>query len=418
MKIIVQKYGGSSLSTSEAILRVARRVAETRRQDHAVVVVVSAMGGTTDELMALARQLAPDPARRELDVLLGTGEHASMALLAIALDGLGESAVSLTGGQCGILTNDVHMNARILEIRPHRVRRELSRGRIVVAAGFQGINHEGQLTTLGRGGSDTTAVALAAALGAEQCEIYTDVDGVYSADPRVVPGARCLEQLHGGQMEELAWHGAQVLKAEAVELANSNDVTVLVRSTFSDSAGTRVDPDASEPGEGARDAYVPKRPDVAGVSGRKDLLRLTLDGTAFGEAMRQEVLAEIAEYDLIFGGTSAVSREVDLLLSDREIPRVGALQIKLEEHFGDAVRVERDLGAVTLVGFGLGSRPLALLDAMRVLKDLDIKSSQIFTAREALTFVVPEGRVDEAVRTMHATLVESVDREPLLSTVT
>ncbi|HEY5908361.1 MAG TPA: aspartate kinase, partial [Vicinamibacteria bacterium] len=232
MPIVVQKFGGSSVADVDRILKVADRVAATKAAGHEVVVVVSAMGDTTDELLALAHRVTGQPARRELDMLLSAGERISMALLSMALNARGVPAVSFTGSQSGIITNDAHANARIVEVRPFRVEDELSRGRVVIVAGYQGVSYRKEVTTLGRGGSDTTAVALAAALGAQACEIYSDVEGVYSADPRLVPGARRLSEISYEEMQELAEAGARVLNAQAVEFAKERGIAIYARSTF------------------------------------------------------------------------------------------------------------------------------------------------------------------------------------------
>ena len=249
MSVVVQKFGGSSLADLERLGRVADLVMQTRRAGYDVVVVVSAMGKATDGLLALARDAArlpgesdgTEPPRRELDMLVSTGERVSMALLSIAIGARGGDAVSLTGSQSGIITNDRHFDARILEVRPFRVEDELARGRIVIVAGYQGMSYRREITTLGRGGSDTTAVALAAALGAERCEIYSDVDGVYTADPRSVPDARHLPEIDGATMQEMAEAGAKVLNARAVEWAQKSGIVIAARSTrdFSEAAGGR-----------------------------------------------------------------------------------------------------------------------------------------------------------------------------------
>ena len=231
MPILVQKYGGSSVADVEKIGKVADRVVAAKQGGHDVVVVVSAMGKTTDELLGLARQVSGDPPRRELDMLVSTGERVSMALLSIAIHARGGDAISFTGSQSGIITNDRHFDARILEVRPHRIDDELARGKIVIVAGYQGMSYRREITTLGRGGSDTTAVALAAALGAERCEIYSDVDGVYSADPRVVPDAAHLPEIDLASLQEMAEAGAKVLNAQAVEWARRAKIAVHARKT-------------------------------------------------------------------------------------------------------------------------------------------------------------------------------------------
>src|SRR3982751_5596220 len=231
MPIVVQKYGGSSVADVDRIRQVAARIMGTRAAGHDVAVVVSAMGDTTDELLSLAKRVSANPDRRELDMLLSAGERISMALLAMAIRELGGDAISFTGSQSGIVTNDRHFDARIIEVRPFRVQDELARGRIVVIAGYQGVSYRHEVTTLGRGGSDTTAVALAAALGAEWCEICSDVDGVYTADPRVVPDARRIDALTYEETQEMAEAGAKVLNAQAVEFAKQHGIAIYARAT-------------------------------------------------------------------------------------------------------------------------------------------------------------------------------------------
>src|SRR6266571_457689 len=240
MTIVVQKYGGTSVADPDRIRAVADRVVRTRSQGHDVVVVVSAMGDSTDELMAMARQIAPIPNARELDLLLTAGERIAMSLLSIAINARGCPAASYTGSQAGIITDTRHGDAKIIDIKPGRIRDAMAAGNVVIVAGFQGVSTAYDVTTLGRGGSDTTAVALAAALGAERCEIYTDVDGVFTADPRLVPGARKLHAVSYEEMLELAASGARVLQLRCVEFARSHDVKLHVRSSFSEAGGTWV----------------------------------------------------------------------------------------------------------------------------------------------------------------------------------
>jgi len=240
MALIVQKYGGSSVATAERILAVARRVAATREAGNSVVVVVSAMGKTTDELIRLAHQVAPEPDERELDLLMSTGETVSCTLMAMALRGMGHTAISLTAGQAGIRTDSLHGRARITSVDTERIRRELEEGKIVIVTGFQGVTDQWDVTTLGRGGSDTTAVALAAALKADRCDIYTDVDGVYTADPRLVPRARKLEEISYEEMLEMAQLGSKVMHPRAVELGEAYGVPIMVRSSFNEEPGTLI----------------------------------------------------------------------------------------------------------------------------------------------------------------------------------
>src|SRR5215468_746352 len=270
MSVVVQKYGGSSVADAEKLRAVAARVMATRAAGHDVCVVVSAMGDTTDELLASAKRLSADPPRRELDMLLTAGERISMALLSIAIRELGGEAVSFTGSQSGIITNDRHADARIIEVRPIRVQDELSRGKIVVIAGYQGMSYRRDVTTLGRGGSDTTAVAMAAALGAEYCEICSDVDGVYTTDPRIVPEARRIPTLSYEETQELAESGAKVLNAQAVEFAKEKGIAIYARATASSLPG--ADPESD--GTVVR-RFAPRAPGaVVGVASERDVLVL------------------------------------------------------------------------------------------------------------------------------------------------
>ncbi len=401
--ICVQKYGGSSLVNPDALRQVAGKVAATRRQGWNVVVVVSAMGGSTDSLVSQARAVVANPDPRELDVLLTTGEQTTTALLTMALKEMDEEAVSLTGSQCGIRTNAVYGNARIVEILPGRVLKELEGGRIVVVAGFQGATDSGEVTTLGRGGSDTTAVALAAALKAEKCDIYTDVEGIWSADPRVVEAARPIEVLHHDDMEAMGWHGARVLKAEAAEFARDHGIRIRILSSFGGEHETRID-SSSEAIE-AR-SWRPGKATAASVTGRKDLIRLTIAGDLDQES-RKRVVEAIARYDLIFGYLKPASRgRNELYLSTEEMPGVDHSRAEMAQRFGDRVHVSEQLGAVSLLGFGIGSRPSDFFEALQSIQEHDIHVVEAFTDREALSFVVPVEQVDRGMRVLHEAFVE------------
>src|SRR6201990_1020055 len=273
MSIVVQKYGGRSVADAGKLRLVAERIMRTKKEGHDVVVVVSAMGDTTDELLALAKTISPNPDRRELDMLLSAGERISMALLSIAIRELGGDAISFTGSQSGIITNDRHVDARIVEVRPFRVQDELARGKVVVIAGYQGVSYRREVTTLGRGGSDTTAVAMAAALGAEYCEICSDVDGVYTADPRVVPAATRIGTLSYEETQELAESGAKVLNAQAVEFAKERGIAIYARATASPLPGS----DPSADGTVVR-LHPPRMPGtVVGVATERDVLVITAE---------------------------------------------------------------------------------------------------------------------------------------------
>ena len=403
--IVVQKYGGSSVATVESIKRVATRVVVKQQEGYDVVVVISAMGNTTDELLDLSRKVASNPSRRDLDLLLSTGEIQSAALLSMAIQDLGVPAVALSGRQCGILTNGVHMNARILEIHPERILKELGAGRIVVAAGFQGVSSEDDLTTLGRGGSDLTAIALAAAVEAEHCEILTDVEGVFDADPRVVDNARCLDRVSHHFLEEFACHGARVLKDEAVEFARDHGIAVRVLSTFGSGNGTTIDSVRDARKANPR-SFHPKRSEYTGVAGRRDLLRISFEVPQ--KLSGASLFDMIAQYNLVFGGVNTQGRCCTIYLSTEEIPNVDNFSETLGERFGtNPPQVSEVLGALTLVGFGLGSRPAALHEATRVLDEAKIEVHDTFTGRESLTFVVDVEKIDEGMRTLHSCYLEN-----------
>src|SRR6187401_1204000 len=307
MSIVVQKYGGSSVADVARLRYVAERVMQTARRGHQVVVVVSAMGDTTDELLAMAKQVSPNPERRELDMLLTAGERIAMALLSIAIRDLGGDAISFTGSQSGIITNDRHVDAHIVEVRPFRVLDELARGRIVVVAGYQGVSYRKEVTTLGRGGSDTTAVAMAAAVDAEYCEICSDVDGVYSADPRVVPAAHRIGTLSYEETQEMAEAGAKVLNAQAVEFAKERGIAIYARAT----RGALPGSDPSADGTVVR-KHSPRVPGtVVGVASERDvvLLDAAVEPPALFELLDQRHVAGKQVH--IFGDrtTLVVSRE-------------------------------------------------------------------------------------------------------------
>ncbi|MGZ3441375.1 MAG: aspartate kinase [Polyangia bacterium] len=375
--IVVQKYGGSSVADPARLGRVADRVAATVALGKRVVVVVSAMGKTTDELLALARTVTPTPPRRELDMLLSCGERISMALLAMALEQRGLSAISFTGSQSGILTNDRHSGARIIEVRPIRLEDELSRDKVVIVAGFQGMSYKREITTLGRGGSDTTAVALAAALSAEYCEICSDVDGVYSADPRVVPEARRLDELSYDEMQELAEHGAKVLNAQAVEWAKRAGIVLYARATASAAGGdgnqTRVGGDVKHERRGAVAITGTRR--VTVVQGGRDSLRI----------VEEEAIA-------LRAAAPGVVRFVRDDVPDW--PRV-------EGRFAGAGARVAEEGEVTVVGPGVGSDAAVLARALAAAGE----TLGFAAAPLRLSIYVASERVDDVTRALHAALI-------------
>src|SRR5687768_1027070 len=376
MAIIVQKYGGSSVADVQKLKSVAARIMRARQQGQQVVVVVSAMGNTTDELLAMAKQLSPNPERRELDMLLSAGERISMALLSMAIRELGGDAISFTGSQSGIITNDRHVDARIIEVRPFRVQDEISRGRIVVIAGYQGVSYKREVTTLGRGGSDTTAVAMASALDAEYCEICSDVDGVYSADPRVVPAAGRIGNLSYEETQEMAESGAKVLNAQAVEFAKEKGITIYARAT----QGPLPGPDPSSDGTVVRRSP-PRMPGtVVGVASERDVIVLEAD------ASPSDVLALLEERSVpgkqlhIFRDrtTVAISRDN---LHDEERFR-DALQTRL----GGRARLVDGLAAVSVVGAGINATYSNVRTGAEVLSALGLAPAGTATSSFRITW--------------------------------
>jgi aspartate kinase len=402
MAVVVQKYGGSSVADVDKLRKVAERVMRTRELGHDVVVVVSAMGDTTDDLLTLAKKVSANPDRRELDMLLSAGERISMALLSIAIRERGGDAISFTGSQSGIITNDRHVDARIIEVRPFRVQDELARGKIVVIAGYQGVSYKKEVTTLGRGGSDTTAVAMAAALDAEYCEICSDVDGVYSADPRVVADARRIGTLSYEETQEMAEAGAKVLNAQAVEFAKEKGIAIYARAT----EGPLPGPDPSSDGTVVRRSP-PRMPGtVVGVASEKDIVMLDGSG-AVGDLLA--VLAErgVAGKQLhVFGDrtTIAVSREN---LHDEE-----RLRAALAAKIGNKVRLVDGLAAVSVVGAGINATYDNVRAGMETLAGLGITPEGIATSSFRITWMIPGDRTKDVVRALHARFIES--QRPLL----
>ncbi len=419
MSILVQKYGGSSVADVQKIGLVADKVAAARRAGHDVVVVVSAMGKTTDQLLALAREMgkagieaggaAPaatkDPPRRELDMLVSTGERVTMALLSIAIHARGHEAISFTGSQSGILTNDRHFDARIIEVRPHRVEDELARGKIVIVAGYQGMSYKREITTLGRGGSDTTAVALAAALGAERCEIYSDVDGVYSADPRVVPDARHLPEIDLASLQEMAEAGAKVLNAQAVEWARRARITLCARKT-SDALGEGGRPAketvARDAGGGA---VAGGRDGESGTSRVRAVAAMDRVVVARFPAARLRALADVAaalEVPLVDVGAWGAEGCATVPLLN--LPDWAGRKAKLEAALEGAVQFEDSLAMASVVGDGLstGTALAKFLDAVG--RD-GVTPRRVIAGPLRLSAVIPAVRLDEAQRALHAALV-------------
>ncbi len=397
MALVVQKYGGSSVASPEHVRRVAERVAAGARRGDRIVVVVSAMGDATDDLLALLAQVDERPHAREVDMLLATGEQVSMALLAAALRAIGRDAVSLTGWQAGIQTDGVHRKAQILGVDATRLRAHLDAGQTVVVAGFQGISAAGEITTLGRGGSDTTAVALAAALGADVCEICSDVDGVYTADPRVVPDARRLPLISYEEMMELAHLGAQVLHPRAVECAAANGVMIIARSTFVDGPGTTIMGVESLEAQST----------VRAVAHERHVARLALRGVPDRPGVAHRLFAELAtrhiNVDMIIQSQSrdgkndiAFTVAADELLHARECAEAAAVDLGAE-----AVVAEPGYGKVSAVGAGMVSHPGVAACMFGALAEAGVNIEMISTSEIKISCLVRADRVEPAVRAVH-----------------
>jgi aspartate kinase len=399
MAIVVQKYGGSSVADVGKLKQVAERIMRTRQLGHDVVVVVSAMGDTTDELLATAKRVSANPDRRELDMLLTAGERISMALLSIAIRELGGRAISFTGSQSGIITNDRHVDARIIEVRPFRVQDELARGNIVVIAGFQGVSYRREVTTLGRGGSDTTAVAMAAALNAEYCEICSDVDGVYSADPRIVTDARRIGLLSYEETQELAESGAKVLNAQAVEFAKERGIAIYARATSSALPGA----DPSADGTVVR-RNPPRMPGtVVGVASERDVLVLEADvePTELVSALDQHHVAGKQLH------ISTNARHATLVVSRENLHDEAQVRAALAACFGEKVRFVDGLGAVSAIGAGINATYANVRAGFSAMREANIDPLALSTSSFRITWMVPTDVIASAVRALHVRFIES-----------
>ena len=397
MSVIVQKYGGSSVADVQKLKAVAARVMRTRAQGHDVVVVVSAMGHTTDELLTLARQVSQNPDRRELDMLLSAGERISMALLSMSIRELGGDAISFTGSQSGIITNDRHVDARIIEVRPFRIQDELARGRIVVVAGYQGVSYRKEVTTLGRGGSDTTAVALAAALDAEFCEICSDVDGVYTADPRVVPAAQRIGTLSYEETQEMAEAGAKVLNAQAVEFAKEKGIAIYARAT----QGPLPGPDPASDGTVVRQS-APRTPGtVVGIASEKDVVILDSNADA------PRILALLDERGVPGKQLHVFGNRTTVVISRENLHDESRLREVLQAQFDAGTTLIDGLAAVSVVGAGINATYRNVRAGNETLRASGIEPRGTATSSFRITWTIPRERTDEAVRALHHRFIES-----------
>ena len=419
MSLIVQKFGGSSVADAEGIQRVARRIVATQQAGNQVCVVVSAMGDTTDELLDLAAELTADAPAREMDILLSAGERISMSLLAMAIDAQGVPARSFTGSQAGMMTDAAYGRARIIEVNPHRVRAALDEGAVAIVAGFQGMSRESKdITTMGRGGSDTTAVALAAALGADVCEIYTDVDGVYSADPRVVSSARKLPQLSSEETLELAASGAKVLHLRSVEYARRFGVPIHVRSSFSDHEGTWIMPDPNDTITLEEGAPM-EQPIVSGVAHDRSEAKVTIVGVPDVPGKAAEIFRVIAEsnvnIDMIVqnvsrqdSGRTDISFTLPIVEGKAAIEALRAAQ----ESIGfEEIVPNKEIGKLSLIGAGMRSNPGISATFFKALSDAGVNVDLISTSEIRISVVTSEDKLDDAVRAVHTAFGLDTDVE-------
>lgn len=415
--LVVQKFGGSSVADAASIKRVAKRIAAAKRAGDDIVVVVSAMGDTTDELIDLAQQITPLPPSREMDILLTAGERISMSLLAMAINNLGVKAKSFTGQQAGVITDAVHGRARIVDVVPHRIRETIERGQVAIVAGFQGVTSDtNDVTTLGRGGSDTTAVALAAGLGADVCEIYTDVDGVFSADPRIVPAARKLDRVSYDEMLELAASGAKVLVLRCVEYARRYGVPVHVRSSFSTHTGTLV---TNEPPADSPEGAAVEQPIIAGVAHDRSEAKITVVGVPDvpGKAARifQVVAGSGVNIDMIVQNVSVAATGLTDISFTLPASDGATATAALSEHQPDigftSLQYDDTIGKLSLIGAGMKSHPGVSAKLFAALSDAGINIEMISTSEIRISVVTRADSLDDAVRAVHTAFDLDADQQ-------
>jgi aspartate kinase len=396
-RLIVQKYGGSSVANPERIKRVAQRVVDAKRAGAEVVVVVSALGDTTDELLQLASQISQHPAERELDMLMATGEQVSVALLAIAIHELGEDAVSFTGAQVGILTDATHTKAKLVDINTQRIVKELAKGRIVIVAGFQGVNLNQDITTLGRGGSDLTAVALAKALQADVCEIFTDVEGVYTADPRIVPQARKLATISYDEMLEMASLGAQVMQARSIFVAKRFDIPIHVRSSFSLREGTMI----------TRSAKAMEDIVVSGVTLQKDEAKVTVRDVPDKPGMAAEIFCDLAakgtNVDMIVQNVSREgTTDLSFTVVKSDLPTTLRLTRSVSHRIGAGeVTTDEGVAKLSIVGIGMRSHSGVAYKMFEAMARERVNIEMISTSEIKISCVIRKAHAERAVRAVH-----------------
>jgi len=397
MSIVVQKFGGTSVAAEENLVNVAKKVIRTKSSGKDVVVVVSAMGKSTNTLLEIAHRINPSPHKRELDMLTSTGEQVTIALLTMAIQAQGYDAISFTGNQVGILTDNAYTKAKIIDIKKDRIIKELSGGRIVVVAGFQGVTEDGEITTLGRGGSDTTAVALAAALKAEYCEIFTDVEGVFTADPNVVPEARKLHVVSYEEMLEMSSSGAKVLQLRSVEFGRMYKVLIHVRSSFNDEQGTWV----IEEDERMEKAI------ISGVTYDKNQAKITIYGLPDVPGIAANVFQALAEaninVDMIIQNVSKGERsDISFTVDKDDLAQTLEVMNKIKKELGaNSIDFDKDIAKVSLVGAGMRTNPGVAASMFTALADSDINIEMISTSPIKISCVIRKDEVDRAIKSIH-----------------
>jgi aspartate kinase len=395
--VVVMKFGGSSVADATCMKRVANRIVEARKQGHPVVAVVSARGDTTDELIQMAKEISDNPPAREMDMLLSTGERISAALVVMAIHELGFDAISLTGSQAGIVTDTAHTRAKILDIKPDRIRKALDEGKIVLVAGFQGVSTAQDVTTLGRGGSDTTAVALAAALHAEACVIFTDVDGIYTTDPRVVPEARKLDFISNDETLELTASGAKVMMLRSIELARRFDVPLWVRSSFTDAPGTLIGQDDKRMEQAI----------ISGVTYALDDLKVTIHDLPDKVGVAAKVFTTLAKanvnIDVIIQNVSAGgAADISFTATESDLPKVESVLSTLKDELGfSSFDVDTQVAKVTLVGAGMRTYPGIAAKMFEVLAEEKINIEMISTSSIKISCVIRQANAQKAVKAIH-----------------
>ncbi|HKI78622.1 MAG TPA: aspartate kinase [Ignavibacteriaceae bacterium] len=401
MKVIVQKYGGSSVADPEKLKKIAEMVAAVKSEGYGIAVVVSAMGKTTNSLIELSNSVSKDPVRREMDMLLSAGERITMSLLCMALNDLGVEAISLTGSQAGIITNDRHNDARVIEVRPIRVQDEMDKGKVVVVGGFQGVSYKRDVTTLGRGGSDTSAVALAAALNAARCEIYSDVDGVYTADPTLVKEAKHLPEISYQQMQEMSTAGAKVMNSQAIQFAKESGIIIYARSTFKPGSETIIKTTKSGQTKG-----------ITSVVHENDVVRVILSyknqAKDFNDLIKtlEEKQVTIKELNVAEAQSDEINSKASFVVSYKNVYGWENLKERLQERFKENIEFDFNLGALSIIGEGLNRDNETLLTSMSILENINVKVYGISTTSYRLSFLVAGKDLLKGVKAIHKRWIE------------